>query len=112
MACWGLIAGVGWHGRLAQRGHEGATPATDPQAFYGIPPIAGPTDNAYRYPKYLFLPPDGTNAYPDPVLWTFSPTEATTWADEQYGTPSLLAPIWQHMPWTYMQALIRAAPST
>lgn len=85
----------------------GAILSDDGNGFYNLPAVSGEGKNAvYKYPAYLFASasahtPD--DAMPPESAWTLSPYEESA----AQGSPALFQALWQHMPWLYMQALLR-----
>jgi hypothetical protein len=83
----------------------GAVPSKEnpDNGFYNLPPVTpGGTD--YQYPAYLFAtaPPKADNkATPPPANQTLTPTAPNR------GDPGMFQALWQHMPWVYMQALLK-----
>lgn len=64
-----------------------------------------PPEPVFKFPAYLFLPatPGMPNDYVPPAdTWTITP-----YADEDAATLGMFAPLWQHMPWIYQQALVQ-----
>lgn len=73
--------------------------------FYNLPPV-DPATGQYQFPAYLFIQP--TPGMPDDYIppaatWTVQP--CATGLDT--ATLGMFAPLWQHMPWIYAQALAR-----
>ncbi|MDX2104035.1 MAG: hypothetical protein EAZ99_16015 [Alphaproteobacteria bacterium] len=85
---------------------EGVPVSDEPGAagLYTLP-STGDSEHPYTYPAYLFEPcPPGASstATPPPSTWTVSPR-----APYERGSPAVFASMWQHMPWVYMEALLR-----
>jgi hypothetical protein len=79
---------------------SGTTPA-DSNGFYNLPPLPS---GGYAYPAYLFAPlqPGASNNATVPQKdWTVQPVI------EGIGNPAAFANLWQHMPWSYEEGMVR-----
>lgn len=91
---------VQMHRRWLLSRHRTAKPDTAPTT------ASPPTVPVYQFPAYLFTPatPDQPNDYiPPPESWNV----AVTTDVQSSAVVASFAPLWQHMPWIYMQALAK-----